>query len=415
MTESVKRESFLLKQTYLVLFFAMGLIAPFTSVFFKYVLVDSDGNTADGKIKIIMTAVPLIAFLGNIIAGVLADKLQLGRRIVTLLCGLSIIPAVLVGLIGEDFFMSMELQNRFYILTAAFLLFNLFSRPINPLLDSETLGFLNTHSHRRYFGKYRFWGTVGWGVIAVFIGFFLTYVPEKNGMPAYSYNFYFAAFFFAVLVILSFFTKTEAKPKPIKIPWRHLGTDRSFFMFLIFVFFMGIINNAISMQYMGYYLDDVTETPLQMGLMFGFWTIFEFPVMLNADKLIQKFGNRPLMIAGLILTALKLYLFSLFTVETPFVYKFLAILIHGPAFSLYFLALIDFVDHRAHEKMRATYMALTTVVRSTLAGAAGGWICGAIIQEYGSRQLMVVGAWGTVIMTLYFLVFVRDRNIEKKV
>jgi MFS family permease len=169
------------------------------------------------------------------------------------------------------------------------------------------------------------------------------------------------------------------------------------------------------MQYMGYYLDDVTETPLEMGLMFGFWTIFEFPVMLNADKLIQKFGNRPLMIAGLVLTALKLYLFSLFTVETPFVYKFLAILIHGPAFSLYFLALIDFVDHRAHEKMRATYMALTTVVRSTLAGAAGGWICGAIIQEYGSRQLMVVGAWGTVIMTLYFLVFVRDRNREKKV
>ncbi|WP_162146714.1 MFS transporter [Chitinivibrio alkaliphilus] len=414
MNEQIQKEAFVLKQSYFVLFFVMGLVAPFASIFFKHVLVDDMGNPADGKIKIIMTAVPLVAFLGNIVTGIISDKLQLGRRIVTILCGLSVFPAIVVGMVGESFFMDLPLTNRFYILAFSFLLYNLFAQPINPLLDSETLGFLNRHSHRSKYGRFRFWGTLGWAVITVSIGAFLTYVVRDSSRVIYSYNFYFAAFFFALLVVLSFLSRSEARPQPVKIPWGHLRKDRSFFAFLFFIFCTGIINNGISMQYMGYYLEDVTNTPFEIGMMFGFWTVLEFPVMLKGEWLMKNLGNRKLMIMGLLLTSLKLYLFSLFTNETPFVYKFLAVLIHGPAFSFYFLALIDYVDHRAHRQMRATYMSITTIVRSTLAGAAGGWVCGEIIEHHGARQLMSVGAVGALVMTVYFILLVKDSTDEKK-
>ncbi|MGM0442582.1 MAG: MFS transporter [Fibrobacterota bacterium] len=414
MDKAVQRESRILKQMYLVLFFAMGAVGPFASVFFKKVLVDTNGEPQMGKIQFIMAAVPLVVFFANIVTGVISDSFRLGRRIVTVLSICAVIPAVMVGVTGEPFFMEKNVDVRFFYAALFFLVHNFFSKPVNTLLDSETLGFLNRNRDRTLFGQYRIWGTFGWAIITVFVGALLTFAPNPDGGVRYSYIFYVGAVSLLLFSILSLFSQSEAKPRAIKIPWEKLFHDRRFFLFLIFVFGAGAINNGIGMQYVGFYLDDVTASPLELGLMFGFWTTLEFPVMHFSKKLIAFFGNRWLMVIGLALTAVKLFLFSLFTAETPFWMKFAAVLIHGPAFGMYFLALIDFVDRSANPKMRATYMGVTTVVRSVIAGSFAGWASGRIIELRGAQTLLEWGTWATLVLGVFFLLVVKGDGPEKK-
>ncbi len=180
-------------------------------------------------------------------------------------------------------------------------------------------------------------------------------------------------------------------------------------MFLLFIFCWGIVSNA-TFSYMGYFFDDVMENFLQMCIIFSTWTIFEIPVMIFSNKLLNKFGNRWVMTIGIIMNILRLFFFSLFTKETPFLYKFGAALIHGPAFGFTHIAMIDLVDRQAHKDMRATYMSIMTVVRMAVAASLGGLLGSFIIKNWGGSSLMKFSALANFGMMFFFLIFVKGHS-----
>ncbi len=105
-------------------------------------------------------------------------------------------------------------------------------------------------------------------------------------------------------------------------------------------------------------------------------------------------------------------LFSFFTLDTPFLWKFAAALLHGPGFGLSQLGIIDFVDRRAHPAMRATYLNISTVARMSLASALGGILGSFLIDQWGGAFLMFFCGWVTIAMILFFVLLVRDRRPE---
>ena len=66
-----------------------------------------------------------------------------------------------------------SLQERFIFLFVSVLLFRFTMMPINSLLDSETMEFLNREKHRDQYGQYRIWGTIGWAVVTPIMGYIL--------------------------------------------------------------------------------------------------------------------------------------------------------------------------------------------------------------------------------------------------
>lgn len=414
-TREIRSESRLLKQLYFVLFFVVGLIGPFASIYFKKVIVLPDGTPDIGKIKVVTTLVPLVAFVGNFFVGMITDKFKLGRNIITFLALLSIVPAVIVGYAGDFHFSHLSPYANYILLLVAFLLFSLFSRPVNSLLDSETVGFLRRYGDKRDYGKVRIWGTWGWAFITIFVGWLLSRLPYNGDVPYYSIIFYGAALSFFMMGVLNFFGRSEAEVKKVAIPWGVLNKDSRFITFLLFVFIGGVVDSAVNMQYMGYFLDEVIDSPFKIGLIFGCWTAFELPVMHFSEKIIRFLGVRKLMVLGILLTILKLFLFSLFTKDTPYLLKFGAALIHGPAFACYFLAYVDLVDSLSHEKMKATYMSIATIMRSTVAGFFGGWFGGVVIEVSQSPSaLMYLGSLVMGGQLLFFLLFVKPVNDKVK-
>jgi MFS family permease len=176
---------------------------------------------------------------------------------------------------------------------------------------------------------------------------------------------------------------------------------------------MGIVGNASS-NYTSYFFDDVMKTPLEIGLIFGTWTLFEIPVMLFSKKLIDLFGNRWLIILGLVFNGIRLVLFSFFTLGTPFFYKWAASLIQGPAFGFSHIGIIDFVDRRAHADMRATYMSIMNIARLSISSALGGILGSWMIKEWSASFLMQFCGYSSFALVLFFFVFVKGFKPEKK-
>ena len=399
--DPVRKQSVYLKTLFFLFFVGLGISSPYFGIFYKHVIVGADGTPAIGLIGLIFFVMPLVSLVANLPAGILADKFHSGKHLITLFCfGVSLFTA-LIGLAGEDFANGWTANGKFIYIFALLFFLNCFFYPIMPMLDAETLLFLNRHFRREYYGAYRVWGTYGWSISSILMGGLLFYFRHDPLI------FYCAALAFAVLGFASW-SGIEAKPMaaPIIIPWNHLKKDILFRWFLLFIFLHGVVTTS-SFTYTGYFFDDVLKTPLEIGFILGTWAIFEIPVMMFSRELIDRFGNRWLIVSGLLLSGIRLILFSFFTPETPFIWKWTAALLHGPGFGLSQLGIIDFVDRRAHPAMRATYLSITTVARMSLASALGGILGSVLIERWGAAFLMQFCGWVTIALIFFFVLLVK--------
>ncbi|EKD21863.1 MAG: hypothetical protein ACD_87C00297G0002 [uncultured bacterium] len=405
---SVKQQSRYLKTLFFLYFIGFGISSPFSGIFYKHIIVNADGTPAIGLIGLLFFVMPLVSLIANIPAGIIADKFHSGKHLITVLCfGVALFSA-LIGVAGEDFARPWGLGGKFMFVLVMLFFLNCCFLPINPVIDAETLLFLNRHSRREFYGAYRLWGTYGWSVGTILMGLLLFHFRHDPLI------FYGTALAFAVLGFASFSgIGTRPAAQPIIIPWDHLKKDTLFQWFLVFIFFVGVVSNA-SYTYTGYFFDDVMKTPLEIGLILGTWTIFEIPVMKFSRKLIGVFGNRWLIVSGLFLNGIRLIIFSFFTMDTPFFWKWATALLQGPGFGLTHLGIIDFVDRRAHPDMRATYLSIMNVARMSLASALGGILGSWLIKWRDGAFLMQFCGWGSLALILLFVFLVRQHAPSEK-
>ena len=395
----VKTQSRQLKRIFFISFVALTFASSFSSVFYKHVLVDADGKTDDHLLGWIFFIMPLVGIAANIPVGIIADKLHAGRRIIALFCfGLAFV-SLLVGFAGSDWAMGIGLWPRFLYLFVALLFYNFFFQPIVPTIDAQTMIFLNEHGRREDYGSIRVYGTLGWTVASIAMGavlFFVFHLPLI---------FYLSALMFAVLGVMTW-RMIQARPTQgaIEIPWAHLRGDRVFMWFLVFSFLNGVVYSA-SFLFTGYLFDDVMQNPLVLGWVLGTWTLFEIPSLFFSRRLLTTFGHRNLIMISLLINGLRLVLFSFFTLETPFVWKWMIATLQGAAFGLSHLGTIDYVDRCSHPHMRNTYMNVINVARHTIASSIGGKVGALVVASYGASALMQFCGIASVLLMGFFALF----------
>jgi PPP family 3-phenylpropionic acid transporter len=405
--DPIKKQSIYLRTLFFLFFIALGIGSPYFGIFYKHVIVNADGTPAIGAIGLIFFIMPLVSLIANIPAGIFADTFRLGKHLITFFAFGVAFFAFLIGLTGGDFARDWGLGGKFIFIFSMLFFLNCCLLPLSPMIDAEALLFLNRHSRREWYGAYRLWGTYGWSIATVLMGALLFHFGSD------SLIFYGTAIAFVILGLVSW-SGIEARPSaaPIQIPWNHLKKDTLFQGFLTFIFLNGVVSNAAA-NYTGYFFDDVMKTPLEIGLIFGTWTLFEIPVMKFSRTLIDTLGNARLIMLGLLFNGLRLILFSFFTLETPYLWKLTASLLQGPGFGLTHIGIIDFVDRQAHPDMRATYMNIMNVARMSLASALGGIMGSWMIAQWGSAFLMQFCGFGLIALIFFFGFLVR-RQCRRK-
>jgi PPP family 3-phenylpropionic acid transporter len=405
--DPIKQQAIYIRGLYFLLFIGIGAGSPFFSAFFKHVLVNADGSPNTNLIMTIYIFLPYIGLIANPASAVISDRFGLGKRLITFTCIAGAILCVCLAQTAESWTAAWTVHAKFLVIFPLMLLSSFFIQPLNTLVDAETMRFLNRHSNRERYGTFRLWGTFGWSVSCIVMGWLVS-VSDHEALI-----FYGSAFGYC-LVAVATIKGLQVKPsaQPIKIPWNHLKKDTMFQWFLAFVFIEGIISIACY-NYMAFFFDDVMHSYFYMGLIFGTWTILEIPAMMYSHKLLQWIGNRWLIVVGMGFNALRLILFSRFTLETSFTEKFFVALLQGPAFAFTFNGFMDFVDRQAHDHMRATYLSLMNIARLTVAGSLGGLFGGMIISAWGTSALMRTGGIVIGVLAVFFLIFVRGHGPGK--
>jgi PPP family 3-phenylpropionic acid transporter len=383
-------------------FIANGAGLPFFSLYLKYALVAPSGTPAHYLIGTVLFMQAALGIVSTPFAGFISDRFKIENRLLTVFSLAVAVSGGMLALPGSPVGTAWLLEVRFLLILAAFIINGLFVKPILPLIDTETLRVLHTQQGSGIgYGKIRLFGSLGWAVSACLFGWIL----NRSGQLHLAILGYGAGYVVLALIAAGGFRERIQK---VSIPWEHLKRDRMFRRFLIFVFFqsLGLLS---SFTFTGYFMDDINAGYLVIGLSIGLAALPEIPIMFQSQKLIERLGNRWMIVAGVGFSVVKLVLFTLIASSGKILWLIPVQLLHGMGYSLMWTGEINLIDRQSHRDMRAIYQSLFHLFHY-MAGAAGSLFASFVIRKLGSTWLMGLDGVILSISILYFIAAVRGHG-----
>jgi len=264
--------------------------------------------------------------------------------------------------------------------------------------------FLNNHSRREYYGVYRLWGTYGWSVSTILMGVLL-FLFRHDSLIFYGLALAFILVGSASRSGIGVETGGAPDHHPLEAPEERQSLP---VVPRLYVSHRGGFQRLVHLYRATFSMSH--ENTLEIGFILGTWTIFEIPVMLFSRKLIDLFGNRWLIISGLLLNGVRLIVFSFFTAEMPFGLEMGRSAPAGAGIRL--------DAPRGHRFCRpagapghARHLLEHPERGADVAGIRPGGDSGELAhQAVGSAFLMQFCGWGSICLIFFFLFLKRPRE-----
>lgn len=362
------------KAFYFLYYAAAASLGPFLVIYYKYL-----GFTGR-QIGLLAAVPPLIMLVIVPLWGAIADISGQLRKLLLLAIG---------GALVAVFFFSRA--SYFMAILPLVTIFAFFNGPIMPLVDSSTMAWLDTR--RNQYGRIRVWGAIGWGAAAPLAGWLI----EGSGLQWAFYG-YMLLMSLAIVAALALPLQSSSSSQPFWISLHLLVRSKPWLVFLSVVFVSGMCMGMLS-NFLFVYMEELGVSKTTMGLALTFATISELPVMFYADRLLNRFAAR-----GLILVSLAAYVLRAlaYTVVSSAWMFLLVQLLHGFTFSAMWVAGVAYADKLAPNGLRATAQALFSSVFLGLGGIAGALIGGLVYDELGTVQIFYIAAAAALAGLVFF-------------
>ena len=148
-------------------------------------------------------------------------------------------------------------------------------------------------------------------------------------------------------------------------------------------------------------MDDIGASNTLMGLALTVATISEIAFFFYSDRLLGRWGVRRLLAVSLLALSVRLVAYSL--VSMPWAVLLIQLL-HGPTFTLMWVAGVAYAARLAPPGMGATAQGLLSGVAFGLSAAAGALIGGLLYDAVGPFMMYRVAAIGVLVALLIFVV-----------
>jgi PPP family 3-phenylpropionic acid transporter len=379
-----KRNYTALRIFYFFFYISVAAVAPYVNLYFKKI------GLSGTEIGTIAAAGPLIILFGQPFWGIVADKTQQARRLLSF--------AIFMAMIISLFFIFFR---RFESLILISILFTFFSTPIIPLADTAVLEFVT--SQQLSYGKIRLWGSVGFAVLVTLIG----KVAQTFGLiwifPIY-------ATVMLLIFILSF--RIPKYQSHLQYRFIHgvaiLRKNHRFILFLLGIFLLMATGTA-NVVYFGIYIDQLGGSTTLLGFVWMVAAVSEVPIFLYADKIFRKATPLQCLIAASFASALRWYLYTL--IKNPVLLVLIQPL-HAVGFGCYYLGAIHFVRQESPPGWMATGQTLFWAVAFGLSAISGSFVGGVIYQKYNS--VVVVYILASIVAFISSLLFLMATKIPKR-
>ena len=355
---------------YFFSFAALGALFPFIPPLL------SDRGLTSAEIGWVMVMLPICGVLLPPAWGALADALRV-RLLLLRLVSLGCAAAVWLLLPAGELWSVM----------AAFGLLSALRVPIIPLADAVTCAALPDGSAS--FGKIRVYGSVGFALAVL-----------GMGLVEGTHNAW-----FLLAVSSALYVASALATIPLKVPAveRQQGIAREAFgllrqgPFLLFLLASAAYYAGHSTYdaYFGLHLRALGHGDTLLGVAWFNGVCWEIAVMMLVPRLLRNHRAAPLL---MISSAAAILRWSLISVVTQPWAVVAVQSLHGLTFGLWYLSLVRFVQHRAPERLRATFqsMAFTAIGVGTVLG----FTVGSRVMEHMGGAMMYRFSAGAALISL---------------
>ena len=368
----------LLPKTFYFFYYAAGAsLFPFLVLYYRKL------GLSGQEIGWLVALKPLTSLFSASLWGGIADATQRHRQLLLI---------AIIGVIAAA--LTLSATSTLATLIPVVITFAFFMAPIIPLIDNSVLETLG--EQRSHYGRVRLWGALGWGITAIFLG----HLTESFGL---SYSFY----GYALLMCGCFIVATKLPISHVHIgqTFKHglkqLAGNKQWWLFLITLFISGVgLSTAHSFLFL--YMEDLGASQSLMGWALAVATISELFIFFYSGRLLDRWGTRKILIATLIFHIVRLVGYSL--TRTPEIVLLIQLL-HGPTFSLIWVAGVSYANQIAPKGMGATAQGLLSATYFGLGATGGGLIGGYLYEHIGPFQMYFwAGTWvlgGLILFTLF--------------
>ncbi len=343
----------------------------------------------------------IAAIISPLFIGLIADRFFAPRKVLAVLHLGGAITLYLLGTV-----------NDFGIFWWLLLLYTLLYMPTMALSNSIT--FAQLKDGGREFPLIRAFGTLGWIVAGLLIGF--------AGLESSPFMFYIAALSSLLLVVLSFFlpdsrpdqtARSGSLSSALGLDALVLFKDRSFV-----IFFLSSLAICIPLSF--YYsftnsfLNDVGVGNAAGKMTLGQFS--EFIFMLFIPLLFRRYGVKTLLIIGIVAWIVRYVLFAYGDAGAGMWMLYGGIILHGVCYDFFFVTGQIYTDQQAGDRFKNAAQGLITFATYGVGMLIGSYVSGVLTAAYalpaGSDQgydwqgvWMVPAGISLVILVVFAFVF----------
>ncbi len=339
------------------------------------------------------------AIIAPFIIGLIADRFFAAQRILGVL---HFIGAILMYLAAQA-----ESFEAFYPIILSYMIIYM---PTLALVNLVSFRQMNDPSTQ--FASIRVWGTVGWIVAGLIIGYVMLW--ETNGLLRNT--FYMASGVSAFLGFFSFLLpdtppkgKSDTKPSLkdiLGLDAIKLLKDKNYLEFFIASILISI-PLAFYYQNANLFLNDAGMKNAAGNMTFG--QISEVGFMLLLPFFFKRFGLKITLLVGMGAWALRYLLFAFGDAGEGAWMLFFGILLHGICYDFFFVSGQIYTDHKAGEKVKSAAQGLITLATYGLGMLVGFWLSGKIYNTYAIEggghnwnMIWIIPAGIAVVVMLWF-------------
>lgn len=372
---------------YFFYFACLGVLVPYWSLYLKW-----EGFSASdiGELTAILLASRIIA---PNVWGWIADHHGQRIRIVRF----ASFAASLV-------FAAIFFHQSYTWVAVTLLLFSFFWNASLPQFEVTTLQHLGEHSH--HYSKVRVWGSIGFIVIVMILGWLLEFF-EPSIVPV-------ALFLSTVGIWLVSLSVPESASRHISLNQVSLKTllkRPAVIAFLLMCFLM----QASHGPYYTFYTIYLEENGYGRGLIGQLWALGVFAeviIFLFMHRWLPKFGLRYVLLVSLLLSACRWLLIALFPQNLPILT--FAQLLHAASYGTYHAAAIAWVHRHFTGKTQGRGQALYSSVSFGAGGALGSLISGYLWLTPGPMWTYLLAAISCVIAFVISYIWLNEDDSNQK-
>ena len=357
----------LISLTYFFYFGQLGVITPYAGIF-----LDGRGFSSQ-EIGSLLAIITLTRVLGPNLWAAIADKTGRGADIVRFGCLLAFIT-----------FAAVYFSYSFWALTFSFGMMMMFWTAVLPQLEVITVS--ASKDSKGGYGAVRLWGSIGFIVLSLLIGFLLDFFSTE--VIIYTSSFCLLALYISSLFIAS--SQIIPKHERIAVNEWHKVRSLVFVVFIISAIFLQISFGSYY-SFFALYMADLDYSGKQTGLFIAVGVLSEIGIFIIASRLIAKFGVKWMLILSMLLTSVRWLCLALIPeFATAIIFSQT---LHAFSFGMTHATSVHFLYTYFASGFQSRAQALYVSIAFGIGGALGSFIAGNIwMQGAGAEKSFIVSA-----------------------